>query len=288
MKNTTKKTTLLLLLIFINSIAFAQVGVGTSTPNASAALDVQSTTKGFLLPRMTETQITAIVDPAEGLLVYCTDCSPKGIYMFDGLLFNNMVGGSTSIVNSSGTLVTGGAGAIWMDRNLGASQVATSSSDANSFGHLYQWGRNSDGHQIRVSNIAVGPVASGSEGSNFITSSVSGNWLTTVDASRWNGANKGTHDPCPDGFRVPTRAEWDAERVTRPFEGAIASPLKLPYAGFRDGATGAIREVNTEGRYCTSTLSSNINTVLVIATGFVPRTELGSGSRGHSVRCIKE
>ncbi len=39
-----------------------------------------------------------------------------------------------------------------MDRNLGATQAATSSSDANSYGDLCQWGRGTDGHQIRTSN----------------------------------------------------------------------------------------------------------------------------------------
>jgi hypothetical protein len=42
-------------------------------------------------------------------------------------------------------------GRTWMDRNLGASQVATSSTDANSYGDLYQWGRRADGHQCRTS-----------------------------------------------------------------------------------------------------------------------------------------
>ena len=42
-------------------------------------------------------------------------------------------------------------GRIWMDRNLGATQAATSSTDANSYGDLYQWGRRSDGHQCRTS-----------------------------------------------------------------------------------------------------------------------------------------
>jgi hypothetical protein len=41
-----------------------------------------------------------------------------------------------------------------MDRNLGASQVATSRSDTSSFGDLYQWGRRSDGHQCRNSSIS--------------------------------------------------------------------------------------------------------------------------------------
>ncbi|MFN5629972.1 MAG: hypothetical protein ACK48W_11880, partial [Bacteroidota bacterium] len=42
-------------------------------------------------------------------------------------------------------------GRIWMDRNLGATQAATSSTDANAYGDLYQWGRRSDGHQCRTS-----------------------------------------------------------------------------------------------------------------------------------------
>jgi hypothetical protein len=47
--------------------------------------------------------------------------------------------------------VVGANGKIWMDRNLGASRVATSSTDSVGFGDLYQWGRAKDGHQLRTS-----------------------------------------------------------------------------------------------------------------------------------------
>jgi hypothetical protein len=50
-----------------------QVGIGTLTPASSAMLDVTSTTKGLLAPRMTSLQRNAISSPAEGLLVYDTD-----------------------------------------------------------------------------------------------------------------------------------------------------------------------------------------------------------------------
>src|SRR6185369_5039823 len=51
----------------------AQVGIGTSTPNASAALDVSSTNKGLLIPKMSQAQRGSIINPANGLLVYQTD-----------------------------------------------------------------------------------------------------------------------------------------------------------------------------------------------------------------------
>ncbi len=53
--------------------AFAQVGINTNTPNASAALDIQATNAGLLIPRMTYSQRNAIASPATGLLIYQTD-----------------------------------------------------------------------------------------------------------------------------------------------------------------------------------------------------------------------
>ena len=55
-----------------------KVGVGTTTPVASAALEVTSTSSGVLLPRMTRVQRNVIASPAEGLMVYCTTCGTNG------------------------------------------------------------------------------------------------------------------------------------------------------------------------------------------------------------------
>jgi hypothetical protein len=57
------------------------VAIGASAPAASAVLEVSSTTKGFLFPRMTETQRDAIGSPATGLLVYQTD-GDEGVYIY--------------------------------------------------------------------------------------------------------------------------------------------------------------------------------------------------------------
>ncbi|MDV7186154.1 hypothetical protein R3X25_02580 [Lutibacter sp. TH_r2] len=58
----------------------AQVGIGTVNPNASSMLDIHSTTKGLLIPRMTTAQKNAISSPAEGLMVYDTDLDKFNFY----------------------------------------------------------------------------------------------------------------------------------------------------------------------------------------------------------------
>jgi hypothetical protein len=68
----------------VQQTAFTQnVGIGTNTPNTSAQLDISSTTKGLLPPRMTQAQRNAIVSPAPGLLVYQTDLTAGYYYYKD-------------------------------------------------------------------------------------------------------------------------------------------------------------------------------------------------------------
>lgn len=63
----------ILFFIFFSFSAFAQVGIGTTTPNSSSILDVTSTTNGILVPRLTSLQRMAVVSPAQSLMVYDTD-----------------------------------------------------------------------------------------------------------------------------------------------------------------------------------------------------------------------
>ena len=69
--------------VLLTATTLAQVGINTETPDASAALDITSTTGGLLVPRMTETQRNAISSVATGLMIYQTD-GTEGFYYYNG------------------------------------------------------------------------------------------------------------------------------------------------------------------------------------------------------------
>jgi hypothetical protein len=69
---------LLLSAVLLAHTSRAQIGVGTTTPNAKSALDIQSADKGLLIPRLTAAQRLAIATPPQGLMVYQTDGTTSG------------------------------------------------------------------------------------------------------------------------------------------------------------------------------------------------------------------
>jgi hypothetical protein len=70
------------------------LGVNTNTPNQSSLLELNSSIKGFLPPRMTATQSSAIVSPAEGLIIYVTNTNgtftSKRWWGYDGSLWKQL------------------------------------------------------------------------------------------------------------------------------------------------------------------------------------------------------
>ena len=98
-----KNTILIAICCFSSSIAFSQIGMGTISPSASAALDITSTTKGFLIPRMTHIQKMAIQSPVAGLQVWCTDCGTYGeSQVYNGTAWTNLIGGSAVVSSYPG------------------------------------------------------------------------------------------------------------------------------------------------------------------------------------------
>lgn len=271
------------------------VGIGTSTPDESAVLEVASNSQGFLPPRMTEAHREAITNPAAGLIVYCTNCSDYGeAQIYNGTMWTNMIGGAVAIAGIQ-NITNPITGKIWMDRNLGATQVAISSDDAASYGDMYQWGRGTDGHQIRSSgttttngNSAV-PNGGNPWDGLFITQANSPNdWLTPQDNTLWQGVN-GTNNPCPSGYRLPTVSEWLAEiqSWTSPdAAGALSSPLKLPMAGYRNSQDGLMNDDGTSAYYWSSSVNGFGAQVLFFQNSSFTMTSF-TRAFGLPVRCIK-
>lgn len=102
-----------LLIAFTVTFSRAQVGIGTTTPHASSQLEIQSTTKGLLTPRMTQAEREAIVSPAQGLLVFQTN-NQSGFYYYSSAGWGRLTttadtatpaGKSAYVANTSGSAI---------------------------------------------------------------------------------------------------------------------------------------------------------------------------------------
>ena len=204
-----------------------------------------------------------------------------------------------------GSVVTYGIvesqGECWMDRNLGASQVAIAFNDSDAYGDLFQWGRLDDGHQDRNSGTTSTLSITDNPGhSNFIyndfiddnTINYSGDWRNPQNDNLWQGVS-GTNNPCPEGWRVPTDAEWDTELASWSFQnynGAFDSSLKLTMAGNRPWSDASIYEVGSDGDYWSSSAGGTDGKIASYLTFCSSNATMyiAPRSNGFSVRCIKD
>ncbi len=185
--------------------------------------------------------------------------------------------------------VLGADGKCWLDRNLGATQVATSYNDSAAYGWIFQWGRGADGHQIPTSDTTTVKSSSDTPGhAYFITDSYIPpyDWRDPQNANLWQGVD-GINNPCPAGFRLPTIEEWttlvNSAGITD-FTTAFNSSLKLTTAGYRDHYTGMYELLGYgEGYYWSSSdvraLYFNYN-----SAGMIQQFQ----ATGFSVRCIAD
>lgn len=115
-------------MLLAEALLAQNVGIGTATPNPSAMLDVNSTTRGLLAPRMTTAQRNAIALPAKGLLVYDTDLN--ALYHYNGNAWAAVGGSGSFSLPYSGT--TSQAGDAFSITNNGAGTAISGTVSANS------------------------------------------------------------------------------------------------------------------------------------------------------------
>lgn len=199
-------------------------------------------------------------------------------------------------------------GKLWLDRNLGASEVCTSPDDAQCFGDYYQWGRYSDGHEKANSStttsrldISNSPLDTNSSFVVLVSSTPPLDWAINDDNGNirktfWE-LSDGT-SVCPQGFRVPTALEVNAELTASGADignnsDAFNSFLKLPSAGYRNYLenNNTVADANTTGAlWTTDTPAVDLNSDRAVAfeynTTAVTPDFNASRITGRAVRCI--
>jgi len=191
-----KQTILILTLLCAATITQAQVGIGTASPDASSILDVTSTSKGFLPPRMTALQRNTISSPIAGLMIWCTDCGASGeIQIYNGADWVNFIGGTRQLTSMViiGSDIDGEAAG-----DLSGSSVSLSSDGSTvAIGASSNDGNGSNAGHVRIyKNISGTWTQQGSDidgeaaGDQFGSSvSLSSDGSTVAIGARYNDGN---------------------------------------------------------------------------------------------------
>jgi uncharacterized protein (TIGR02145 family) len=256
-------------LIFLNIALSVQAQVAVTTdgspPDNSAMLDIKSTGKGFLIPRMTLTQIQALSSPADGLQVYCSTNGKVYIYvsltgkwrevsygigwvnpfLCGNLVVKSHIAGIVAPVNktvtySTLTNVPGATDLCWITQNLGADHQGIANDDASeeSAGWYWQFGYK-QGYKH--------------DGSLRTPNSV---WSTNyIELNDWEAAS----DPCSlelgSGWRIPTFTEWEQVETGGGWTNSNDpwnSILRLHMAGYLNSTDGTLQSRGTVGEYWSS------------------------------------
>jgi hypothetical protein len=211
----------------------------------------------------------------------------------------NMNTDSSSVTHNGttyGTVVSPYTGKVWLDRNLGASQVCTDLNATACYGDYYQWGRNYNGHQESNSTTTVTLSSDiNSSGSSFITNNSSPyDWADngvddngTLRTANWSKTD-GT-SVCPIGYRVPTIDELTDETISEGvvnYIDAFNNFLKLPSAGAR-GYDGSLYDQGIYGYIWLSSVNSTKSHAMLFydSDAF---TYNDSRANASSVRCLKD
>ncbi|MBV5281085.1 MAG: hypothetical protein JZU53_01490 [Paludibacter sp.] len=280
---------LLLLMACSTTLVKAQEGFGTSTPAASAVIDMTATDKGFLPPRMTSAQIANIANPVEGLTMY--DTTQKCLVVYNGttfIKFTATAGGipqcnesftydhkasdgvapvDKTVTYSTESSNKSGSTKCWILQDLGATSVPTDQNDISSASTGWYWRFNR---------------AKGYIGSATWTDAISEN-------SNWIREN----DPCylllGGSWRIPTNSE--ITNVKASMTALSTTPwgiIRAHQIGWLD-ASGGINDRGGIQYIWTSTQSTDIEARVLIAIpeGF-STTISKSKSFGANIKCLRD
>ena len=277
------------------------VGINSTSPANSAIFEVNSTSKGMLIPRMTMTQIASIQSPADGLQVYCTTNGKLYIYVTlanqwkevsygsgaivpficgSSLTVNHIVGQvapvTKTVTYGTVTNVPGEPGKCWITSNLGADHQATAVDDATEASASWYWqfnrrqGYKHDGTTRTPNTI----------------------WTFVIENSNWSAVN----DPCSieinGNWRLPSEVEysniWLAGGWGNWF-GPWNSALKMHASGQLYREDGHLSGRGLDGDYwsCTQDSMDNAHEFFFYSVSCWPNN-ISEKMQGNTVRCLRE
>ena len=268
----------------VSNIATNTSGVATNVSNiatntsgvATNVTNIATNTSGIA------TNVTNIATNTSGVATNVTNIATNtaAIATIGGAFTGGIWNGYTYQTVTSPT-----TGRVWLDRNLGALNVAGSSNDSNAYGFLYQFGRKDDGHQLRNSSTVstkLNSVYSPSDLFVINSSDWANNFNYKVWLEDWEGLQ--LNSVAPKGFRLPTSTEFYNEIAgfsSSDTSGAFASFLKLPINKSRSYINGSISTAAEAYLWCSDRVAVQITSSNIT----YPGVALGTGC---GVRLIKD
>ena len=269
----------------ISAQATQKIGGDSYNINPSAILELESTTKGFLLPRMTQVQMNAIPSPPSGMLVYCTDCG-SGIgelrvrYSSSwGIPALNLSGDVNATVDVSGSNVTTiGSAKVTYDKmqRVGANTVLGNGEDTNP-SYVQEIATIGTGNVVRAISPALtgtptAPTASESNSSTQIATTAfvksvasSSNFVNLTTDQTVAGTKTFNANMIVNGIKLGTGSSANSTNT------AVGSATLSSNTGTDNTAIGA------------SSLSSNVGGIENTAIGSLSLTSNISGVNNTAV-----
>jgi uncharacterized protein (TIGR02145 family) len=259
------------------------VGIGTTNPNASAVLDITSTTQGFLPPRMTIAQRSAISGPVAGLMIWCLDCNQLQVY--DGTVWQNIAGPKAELPS------TNICSQVWTNKNLDVAMYS-----------------NGDPIPKVTDNTAWAALTTGAY-CYYNNDSVT---YAATYGKLYNGY--AIHDPrglAPAGWHIPNNAEWTTLQTCLGGSSVAGGAMKETgtthwtspntaatnssgFTGLPDGwrfvGTGAFQYIGLYGYYWSSTQTNTTSSSLIQLFYDAGNISILGGTQmtyGFSVRCVR-
>lgn len=290
------------LMMFAAPTLFSQVVIsddGSGTADATAVLDVQSTQKGVLLPRMTENQIKAIPTPADGLMVY--NISNQKLIIFNGTdgFWYEISGITQSFEPNEGSFTCG--------------DLLTDDRDGQTYTTVEIEGKCWMAENLNIGNFitAQGQVIQDPDNGQIDKFCQSDN---SSDCDEWGGyyqfaelmqgEPEGGQGICPPGWHIPTEAEFQA--LIDFFSDATEANIKLKETGTDHwgGSNGTNtsgftafgggyshgwgwQQINGIGFFLSSTTNKYLQIADYVGTDASIGTNSNSITNAGSVRCLK-